>query len=119
MSQLQTFVAGGWGGYALIFAAGMLMTEPWRWMGVRLSRDLHVDSEIFRWVRAVSTAMVAGLVARLVVFPIGQLETVPLSVRLIAFAFGICVYLFIVRNLAMGVISGTACLVAGAILLAT
>lgn len=114
MGDLAALVASGWGGYVLIILAGTLMTEPWRWIGVRLSRDLHVDSEIFRWVRAVSTAMVCGLVARLVVFPIGQLETVPLSIRLAAFAFGICIYLFVVRNLALGVVCGTAFLVGGA-----
>lgn len=114
MSNLPELVASGWAGYVLIIAVGMLMTEPWRWVGVRLSRDLSVDSEIFRWVRAVSTAMVAGLVARLLVFPIGQLETVPLEVRVLAFAFGIAVFLFTQRNLAIGVIAGAAFLASGA-----
>ncbi len=114
MSDLSGWIAIGWPGYALIIAAGILMTEPWRWAGVRLSRDLSIDSEIFRWVRAVSTAMVAGLVARLLVFPIGQLESVPMAVRLFAFAFGIFVFLAVRRNLALGVISGAACLAIGA-----
>jgi len=114
INDLPALVATGWGGYLLIIVAGVLMTEPWRWLGVRLSRDLDVDSEVFRWVRAVSTALVAGLVARLVVFPIGQLETIPLSIRIAAFATGVIVYLFLIRNLAVGVVSGTAFLVAGA-----
>ncbi|MEO0619023.1 MAG: AzlD domain-containing protein [Pseudomonadota bacterium] len=110
----QDLVASGWGGYLLILAAGVAMTEPWRWAGVWLSRDLDIDSAIFRWVRAVSTALVAGLVTRLLVFPTGQLEGVPLGVRLGAFAIGIVVFLALGRRLALGVISGAASLLLGA-----
>ena len=116
MNDLSSMVASGLGGYLLIIMVGTLMTEPWRWAGVRLSRDLSVDSEIFRWVRAVSTAMVAGLVARLLVFPIGQLDTIPLSVRLAAFAIGISVYLFMGRRLALGVAAGTLFLIGAPLL---
>jgi len=114
MNDLPAMMQTGWLGYLAIFVAGILMTEPWRWAGVRLSRDLDIDSEIFRWVRAVSTALVAGLVARLIVFPIGQLDAVPLVIRLAAFAGGMVIYLASRRNLALGVTGGTAVLLAGA-----
>ncbi|MGI9407291.1 MAG: AzlD domain-containing protein [Hyphomicrobiaceae bacterium] len=114
MSDLSAVIQNGWMGYALILVAGVAMTEPWRWAGVWLSRDLDIDSEVFRWVRAVSTALVSGLVARLVIFPIGQLETVPLGVRLAAFGGGVLIYLFVTRNLALGVVGGTTILLAGA-----
>lgn len=116
MNDLPTWVASGWGGYALILFAGMLATEPWRWLGVRLSRDLSVDSEVFRWVRAVSTAMVAGLVARLLTFPLGQLEAVPLSVRLGAFVAGVLFFVFVWRSLAIAVAGSAVLLVAAAYL---
>lgn len=118
MSDVSALVQSGWMGYVVILVAGVMMTEPWRWAGVRLSRDLDVDSEIFRWVRAVSTALVGGLVARMVIFPLGQLENVPLSIRIAAFVSGLVIYLFGGRILAAGVVGGTAVLLAGTYLLA-
>ena len=78
--------------FGVIIAAGFLISEPWRWAGVWLARELNVESEIFRWVKAVSTALVAGLVARMVLFPSGVLaETEPVA-RLAAFVAGIAAY---------------------------
>ena len=114
MSDIGALVQSGWLGYVLVIVAGVMMTEPWRWAGVRLSRDLDIDSEIFRWVRAVSTALVAGLVARMVIFPIGQLENVPLTVRMAALVSGLLIYLFGGRFLAVGVVGGTVVLFVGA-----
>ncbi|MEL7544308.1 MAG: AzlD domain-containing protein [Pseudomonadota bacterium] len=110
----QDLVASGWGGYLLILVAGVAMTEPWRWAGVWLSRDLDLDSAVFRWVRAVSTALVAGLVTRLLVFPTGQLEGIPLGIRLGAFVIGIVVFLAFGKRLALGVICGAVALLVGA-----
>ncbi|MEZ5776121.1 MAG: AzlD domain-containing protein [Hyphomicrobiaceae bacterium] len=97
--------------FLLLLAGGFLATQPWRWLGIRLARDLHVDSEIFHWARAASTAIVAALVARLMVFPAGALADLPLVVRLVAFAAGIAVYLAGGRVLLRGV--GVALVVLG------
>jgi hypothetical protein len=62
-----------------------------------------VAGALFQWVRAVATALVAGLVTRMVLFPAGALVEVPLWVRLGAFAGGVALYLLLRRNVAAGV----------------
>ena len=97
-------------GLIFLFIAGFCATAPWRVLGVMLSQSIDADSEILRWVRAVSTALIAGLVARLVFVPAGVLADVPLWVRLAAFAAGLAVYFASRRNLAAGIVAGEAAL---------
>jgi branched-subunit amino acid transport protein len=98
-------------GYLYLFIVGMLATEPWRWAGVFLSQGLSVDGEIMRWVKSVSTALVAGLISRLVIFPIGELANVALEVRLISFLCGTLAYLALGRSLAIGITTGIGTLI--------
>ncbi len=114
---MSPLAQSGFESYALLFLAGALMTEPWRWLGVWLARDLDIDSELFRWAKAVSTALVAGLVSRLVLFPSGALEGVPLALRLAAFALGIAAYFLFGRILAVGVLTSVGALLLGGSLL--
>ena len=54
-----------------------------RAIGVVLSDQINQDSEIFRWLSAVTYAMVAALTIRMVVMPLGLLATVPLLLRVL------------------------------------
>lgn len=98
--------------YLIIVGVALLAHEPWRWLGVALGRNLSEDDAIFLWVRAVSTALVAGLVARLVVFPAGALETVPLWVRLVSIGGAAAGYFVFRRSLGFGVVVGCGLLIA-------
>lgn len=89
--------------YVFLIIAGFGATQPWRYLGVILSRNVHEDAEILVWVRAVSTALVAGLVARMVLLPAGALADVPLSIRLGAFMFGVASFFLSGRRLIIGV----------------
>lgn len=100
--------------YLVVLVAGVLMTEPWRWAGVALSRNLDVESEWFKLARAVSTAIVSALVARLVVLPTGALADIDLWVRAGAFLGGIAVYLLTGGRLLAGVTAAVVLLLAGA-----
>ncbi len=71
--------AGMWA--ALI--AACLGTYLWRGSGVFLSGKISQDSEIFKWLSAVTYAMVAALTLRIILLPVGLLSTVPIYVRLI------------------------------------
>ena len=71
--------AGMWA--ALI--AACLGTYLWRGLGVFLSGKISQDSEIFKWLSAVTYAMVAALTLRIILLPVGLLSTVPIYVRLI------------------------------------
>ena len=106
-------LGSGWGTAALIVAIALLAHEPWRWLGLYVGRDLDIDGALFRWVRAVATAMVAGLVMRLLIFPAGALADMPLALRLAAFSAGIAVFYAARRNLAAGVVGGALALVLG------
>ena len=97
----------GYGGYLVLLALALFAHEPWRWLGFVLGRHVQADSEMFLWVRAVATALVSGLVMKLLVFPAGTLAAVPAWVRVVALACGIALFLASRRNLAIGVGGGS------------
>jgi hypothetical protein len=101
--------------YLALLLLGFLPSELWRWLGIVLGRGLDEESEVILWVRAVATALVAGVVARIVLIPPGALADVPLSVRLAALGIGFLAFLLIRRSAFAGVLAGEAVLVAGAL----
>jgi hypothetical protein len=101
--------------YVALLLLGFLPSEIWRWLGIVLGRGLDEKSEIIQWVRAVAVALVAGVVARIVLFPPGALASVPLGVRLTAIGCGFLAFFFIRRSPFAGVLAGEAVLVAGAL----
>ena len=79
-SELSTMFndAGMWA--ALI--AACIGTYFWRGLGVYLSGKISQDSELFKWLSAVTYAMVAALTVRIILLPVGLLGTVPIYIRL-------------------------------------
>jgi len=78
----------GWGLWVALIGAS-LGTYFCRASGVLLSQNINQDSEIFRWLAAVTYAMVAALTVRLIVMPLGLLATVPLWIRILICALSI------------------------------
>jgi len=76
--------------YLLIFLTGCLPTVIWRFLGVYFAEKITEDSEVFIWVRAVATALIAALVMRIVFAPTGLLAQTALSSRVLA-RCGLCV----------------------------
>ena len=113
----MTALPDGLWGYLVLLGMAVIFHEPWRWLGIVLGRDLNADSALFRWVRAVATALVAALVMRLMLFPAGALGSLPAGVRVGAFALGMAVFFFAGRKLAHGVLAGAIALVAGAMII--
>ena len=74
----MSYLQDGFGGYLALFLAGYLATELWRWLGMLIGARLDLGGAPFEWVRAVATGLVAGLVARMVIFPAGALAGVPM-----------------------------------------
>ena len=62
--------------YLVLILAGYLPNEVWRLFGLMMARGLHEDSEIVVWSRAVATALLAGVVAKLILFSSGELAGV-------------------------------------------
>lgn len=111
----MSFPGEGIGSYLALFIAGFLVTAPWRFLGVYLARNLDIESEIFKWVRAVSTALVAGLVARMIVFPSGALGSVATPLRIGAFISGIAVFYLARRSMGLGILASLVILLGGQI----
>jgi hypothetical protein len=83
-----------------------------------LARGLNEDSQIVVWLRAVATAILAGVIAQLILFPAGALAGIPLSVRVSAAVFGFLAFLAVKRSVFAGVLAGEAALLVGGFLFA-
>jgi Na+-translocating ferredoxin:NAD+ oxidoreductase RnfD subunit len=103
--------------YVVLVLVGFLPNEIWRAMGFVLARGVDESSEILVWVRAVATAVLAAVIAKLIFFAPGTLATVPLAVRVTALLAGFVGFLVLKRSVFAGVAVGEAVLIAGAILL--
>jgi hypothetical protein len=105
------------GPYLALLLVGFLPNEIWRMLGLLVARGLNEESEIVVWVRAVATAILAGVIAQLIVTSTGALATVPLSVRIAAVAAGFMAFLAVRRSVFAGVAVGEAVLIGGAMLM--
>lgn len=104
--------------YFLLLLVGFLPNEVWRALGLVLARGLNEDSEIVIWSRAVATAILAGVIAKLILFSTGALATIPLPVRVTAAVCGFLAYLVVKRSVFAGVLAGELVLLLGGFLLA-
>jgi branched-subunit amino acid transport protein len=80
----------GWGVWLALVTA-CVGTYICRAAGVKLSGHIHQDSEVFRWLSAVTYAMVAALTVRMILMPLGLLATVPLLLRILICALSVAV----------------------------
>jgi hypothetical protein len=99
--------------YVLLVLVGFLPNEVWRVLGLVLGRGIDEESELFTWARAVATAVLAGVIAKLIIFPPGALADVPLVVRLAAIVCGFVAFLLVRRSIFAGVAAGEAALMLG------
>jgi hypothetical protein len=106
----------GWWPYLFILLAGTLATDVWRWLGLLIGGRLRDDSEALTWVKAVATALVAGVVGQLIVFPTGELAAAPLLLRVSAAALGWLAFWVARRSVLVGVMTAEAVLLGGWIL---
>ena len=111
-------LSGEFAAYLALALAGFLPNEVWRWLAVIFSRGLDEGAEILVWVRAVATAILAGVIAKLTLFAPGVLATVPTPIRLGAVAVGFLAFLLLRRSVFAGVLAGEAALIVGALIFA-
>lgn len=104
-------IATAWWPYVFILLAGWLPTDIWRWIGVVSAGRIDETSRLIALARAIATALVAAVIARLVFYPTGSLAAVPDVVRIGALAGGFLSYILLGRHILLG------CFVAEAILL--
>jgi len=102
--------------YLVLILVGFLPNEIWRALGLVLARGLNEDSEIVVWSRAVATAILAAVIAKLILFPSGTLDNIPLAVRIVAAACGFVAFIYIKRSVFAAVLVGEAILLLGGFL---
>lgn len=101
------------GDFLLMVLACGAATYVWRGLGVVLSAGLDTKSPLFDWAACVALAMIAGLIARILVFPTGLLAETVLWQRIAATVIALAAfYLLTRRNLLVGVLAGSLAMVA-------
>jgi hypothetical protein len=110
MTQLEWWSGGLWPYLALVIF-GFLPSDFWRFLSVFIGRRIDEKSPVLEWVRAVSTALLAGVVANIILSPSGALATVPLFARLGAMAVGLSVYAVMGRSVIGAVLAGEAAII--------
>lgn len=102
-----------WWPFVFILIAGWLATDVWRWLGVMIGNRLDERSQALVLVRAIATALVAAVIARLIVFPSGALADTALALRLAAAAIGFVAFQLAGQRIVVGVGTALAVLLAG------
>lgn len=112
MSELQHFI-GDWHALLLLVLAGFLPNEVWRMLGLWLGGGIDEEADILVWVRAVATAILAGVIAQILVQPPGALASVPSLLRYGAVLVGLVVFLGVRRSIFAGVLCGELVMIGG------
>lgn len=99
--------------YLILIMVGFLPNEVWRMLGVVVSHGIDEGSELIVWVRAIATAILTGVVAKIIVFAPGALAGVPLAVRLAAAGAGMAAFFLLRRSVFAGVVTGTLAILVG------
>jgi len=96
-----------------LFIAGVIPNQIWRMFGVLFGGGIDEGSELLVWVRAVATAILAGVIAQIVVQPPGALASVPDVLRYAAVVAGFLAFISIRKSILAGVACGEIVLIAG------
>ena len=107
---------GLWG-YIVLVLVGFLPADIWRLLGVIVGRGLDEESELLVWIRSVATAVLAGVIAKILFVPPGSLGAIPLYIRVAAIVCGFLTFLLARRSVFAGLAVGEAVLIAGGFLL--
>ena len=98
-------MSGNTAQWMLLFGA-IAATYVWRGLGVLLAARIDPNGAIFQWVGCVSYAMLAGLIARMTILPLGALAEAALWVRLLAMALAFLVFFALGRRMFPAVLAG-------------
>jgi branched-subunit amino acid transport protein len=90
----------------VLILVGAAASYMWRALGVALSGRIDPDGPVVRWVSCVAYAVLAALIARMILLPVGSLAQTSVSVRLLAAAIALGAFYLARRNLPVGVATG-------------
>lgn len=97
----------------VLLLAGVLPNEIWRMLGLWLGGGIDETSEMLVWVKAVATAILAGVIAQILFLPPGALASIAAPLRYGAVAIGFAAFVVSRRSIFVGVATGEAAMLAG------
>ena len=96
----------------LIITLAALASYASRALGALLSGRIRADSPFVEWITCVTYALMAGLVVRMIVLPLGSLASTPDWIRLTAAGVGLAVFFATRKNIGLSVLAGSLTLMA-------
>ncbi|MCI4677911.1 AzlD domain-containing protein [Rhodoblastus acidophilus] len=97
--------------YLALVVIGFLPSEIWRALAVLIARRIDEESEVFLFVRSVATALLVGVVAKIVFAPNPELSVAPAWVRLGAIGAGAAAFFAARRSVFAMIVAGEATLI--------
>ena len=104
---------GDWHSLLVLLLAGFLPNEVWRMIGLWLGGGVDEGSELLVWVRAVATAILAGVIAQILLEPPGALASVPGWLRYLRWLRALRPSPLTRRSIFVGVVCGELLMLAG------
>jgi hypothetical protein len=104
---------GDWHALLVLLIAGVIPNQIWRMLGLWLGGGIDEGSELLVWVRAVVTAILAGVIAQILVQPPGALASVPGWLRYGAVVGGFADFMVTQRSIFAGVVCGEIVMLSG------
>ena len=83
----------------LVILVTSLATYLSRFLGVVSSEKIKETSKIFKWFNCIAYSVLAALIARMVVFPAGELAESSIFIRLFVVTLCVLMFLFTKKNL--------------------
>ena len=104
---------GDWHALVVLLLAGVIPNQVWRMLGLWLGGGLDEGSDLLTWVKAVATAILAGVIAQILMQPPGALASVPSFLRYGALAAGSVAFMLTRRSIFAGVVCGEIVMLTG------
>src|SRR5262245_19822100 len=104
---------GDWHALVVLVLAGVIPNQLWRMLGLWLGSGIDEGSDLLMWVKAVATAILAGVIAQILVHPPGALAGVPGILRYGALGAGFVAFMLTRRSMFAGVLTGEIVMLGG------
>jgi branched-subunit amino acid transport protein len=104
---------GDWHALVILLVAGVIPNQIWRMLGLWFGGGIDEGSELLVWVRAVATAILAGVIAQIVVQPPGALASVAGWLRYSAVFAGFAAFMISRKSILAGVVCGEIVMLTG------
>jgi branched-subunit amino acid transport protein len=91
----------------LLMTLAAAATYASRLLGLLLAGRVAASGPLLDWIACVAYALLAGLVSRMLLLPIGPLAATEWTERVAGVAVALAVYFLTRRNVLLGVLAGT------------